>query len=252
MRPAPHTEGLLRPCVSISCFAASTENHICHVKFIAMDSIWENLFSSQEWGKYPPESVVRFVARNFYSVPGRRKIRLLDAGCGPGACAWFMAREGFQVSGIDGSPSAIQYAGERLKGEGLEADLRVGDYTSLPWSDGFFDGAIDNVSFYSNLVAIWQRAVDETYRVLKPRGLFFTSSFTTNTWGCNTGHQVEPESFRDIPEGPFHERGLAHFVTESELRHILRRFSRIDVERECRTLMNQSKVVEVWIATAVK
>jgi ubiquinone/menaquinone biosynthesis C-methylase UbiE len=217
-----------------------------------MDVIWENLFRSQEWGKYPPESVVRFVARNFYSVPDRGEIRLLDAGCGPGACTWFMAREGFQVSGIDGSPSAIQYAGRRLEGERLKADLRVGDYTSLPWPDEFFDGAIDNLSFYSNLVADWQRAVDETYRVLKPGGLFFTSSFTTNTWGCNTGREIEPGSFRDIPEGPFHERGLAHFVGELELRHILRRFARVEVEREGRTLMNQRKLVELWIANAVK
>lgn len=217
-----------------------------------MDAIWENLFRSQEWGKYPPESVVRFVARNFYSVPERGKIRLLDAGCGPGACTWFMAREGFQVSGIDGSPTAIKYAVERLKAESLNADLRVGDYTSLPWSDEVFDGVIDNVSFYANLVADWQRAVDETYRVLKPGGLFFTSSFTKNTWGFDTGRQVEPGSFRDIPEGPFQGRGLAHFVNESELRDLLCRFSRVDVERECRTLMNQSKLVELWIATAVK
>jgi ubiquinone/menaquinone biosynthesis C-methylase UbiE len=217
-----------------------------------MDAIWENLFRSQEWGKYPPESVVRFVARNFYSAPKRGEIRLLDAGCGPGACTWFMAREGFQVSGIDGSPTAIRYAGERLNAEDLSADLRVGDYTSLPWADEVFDGAIDTVSFYANLLADWQRAVDEVYRVIKPGGVFFTSSFSNNTWGCGIGQQVEPGSFRDIPEGPFHNRGLAHFVDESELRHLLRRFSRVNVERECRTLMNQSKLVELWIATAVK
>ena len=107
-----------------------------------MDKIWEELFRTHEWGKYPPESVVRFVARNFYSAPERGRIRLLDAGCGPGACSWFMAREGFQVSGIDGSPSAIKYAKERLAAEGLEADFRVGDYTSMPWANELFDGAV--------------------------------------------------------------------------------------------------------------
>lgn len=217
-----------------------------------MDKIWEDLFRTQEWGKYPPESVVRFVARNFYSAPERGKIRLLDTGCGPGACSWFMAREGFHVSGIDGSPSAIKSAAERLKAEGLTADFRVGDYTSLPWSNESFDGAIDNVSFYANLVADWQRAVNEIYRVLKPGGLFFTSSFTMNTWGCNLGRSVEPGSFTDIPEGPFYRRGLAHFVSEAELRNILHRFSRVEIERECRTLENQEKLVELWIASAIK
>lgn len=217
-----------------------------------MDAIWEKLFARQEWGKYPPECVVRFVARHFYRVPERGKIRLLDAGCGPGACTWFMAREGFQISGIDGSPSAIQSTQQRLRSENLRGDLRVGDFTSLPWPDEFFDGVIDNVSFYANLLADWQRAVDEVYRVLKPGGLFFTTSFTTNMWGFNTGLEIEPGTFRDIPVGPLHERGLSHFVDEVQLRDILRRFSRIDVERECRTLENQNKIVELWTATASK
>lgn len=217
-----------------------------------MDKIWEELFRTHEWGKYPPESVVRFVARNFYSAPERGRIRLLDAGCGPGACSWFMAREGFQVSGIDGSPSAIKFAKERLAAEGLEADFRVGDYTSMPWANELFDGAVDNVSFYANYLADWQRAVDETHRVLKPGGLFFTSSFTTNTWGYGTGRMVETGSFTDIPDGPFFQRGLAHFITENQLRDLLHRFSRVEMERESRTLANQNKLVEVWIAIAVK
>jgi len=231
---------------------------VCHeawpmpVKPIAMDAVWENLFRSQEWGKYPAEAVVRFVARNFYSVRDRSQVRLLDAGCGPGACTWFIAREGFQVAGIDGSPTAIKQAVDRLSAERLQGDLRVGDYTSLPWGNEFFDGVIENVSFCANLVADWQRATDEVYRVLKPGGSFFTSCFTTNTWGYGMGKQLEPGSFCDMSEGPFYGRGLAHFVDESELRTLLRRFSRVEIERECRTLMNQTKMVELWTAHAVK
>jgi 2-polyprenyl-3-methyl-5-hydroxy-6-metoxy-1,4-benzoquinol methylase len=105
-----------------------------------MDPIWEEKFQTEEWGKYPPERVIRFVARNFYASPDRQAIRLLDAGYGPGACTWYMAREGFRVAGIDGSPTAIKRANERLRTEGLSADLQVGDYVVLPWPDEFFDG----------------------------------------------------------------------------------------------------------------
>lgn len=217
-----------------------------------MDAIWEKLFSRQEWGKYPPECVVRFVATNFYHSSERGKIHLLDAGCGPGACTWFMAREGFRVAGIDGSPSAISRARQRLESEALHADLKVGDYTSLPWPDGCFDGVIDNASFYANLVADWHQAVNEVCRVLKPGGLFFTTSFTEKTWGFRTGEEIEPGTFRDIPDGPLYERGLSHFVDEAQLRQILHPFSRVDIERECRTLANQTKMLELWVATAVK
>jgi SAM-dependent methyltransferase len=217
-----------------------------------MDPIWEKKFQTEEWGKYPPEYVIRFIARNFYGCPARQDVRLLDAGCGPGSCTWYMAREGFQVAGIDGSPTAIGRAKERLRAENLSADLRVGDYVVLPWPDEFFDAAIDNASFYSNLCADWQLAVDEVHRVLKPGGLFLTASFTVNCWGYGTGREVEAGTFTDIPEGPLHGSGLGHFVTESELRHILRRFRRVDVERESRTVGNQTRTVEMWVATATK
>jgi hypothetical protein len=42
------------------------------------DPVWERIFQSKEWGKYPPEHVIRFVARNFYLARDRNKIRLLE------------------------------------------------------------------------------------------------------------------------------------------------------------------------------
>ena len=40
------------------------------------------------------------------AVPDRRSVRLLEVGCGPGGNVWYMAREGYQVSG-DGSAVAM-------------------------------------------------------------------------------------------------------------------------------------------------
>ena len=116
------------------------------------DPIWEKTFREQEWGKYPPEFVIRFVARNFYAAVDRRQVRMLDLGCGPGACTWYMARKSFDVSGVDGSPTAITRAA-RLAGEGLHADLRVGDFALLPWPDGYFNGVVDNAALYATPLA---------------------------------------------------------------------------------------------------
>lgn len=32
---------------------------------------WETVHSTQEWGMYPTEHVIRFIARNYYNVPER-------------------------------------------------------------------------------------------------------------------------------------------------------------------------------------
>ena len=50
----------------------------------SFDEEWEQIHSTQEWGKYPVEAVIRFVARNYYDVQDRRDIKILDYGCGGG------------------------------------------------------------------------------------------------------------------------------------------------------------------------
>ncbi|MBR1383475.1 MAG: hypothetical protein IJ555_06660 [Ruminococcus sp.] len=51
----------------------------------SFDSKWEKVHQERDWGKYPAESTIRFVARNFYSVPDRSRVKILDFGCGGGA-----------------------------------------------------------------------------------------------------------------------------------------------------------------------
>jgi hypothetical protein len=59
------------------------------------DPTWEQVFRVRDWARYPQEELIRFVAVNFYSAAERKKIKILDAGCGTGAGVWFIAREGF-------------------------------------------------------------------------------------------------------------------------------------------------------------
>lgn len=63
--------------------------------------IWDMVFSNQEWGKYPSEDLIRFIARNFYKVENRKNVKILELGCGPGANIWYLAREGFSFCGVD-------------------------------------------------------------------------------------------------------------------------------------------------------
>lgn len=86
----------------------------------AWDPIWEEVFHSQEWGKYPGESLIRFIARNFYKR-NRKEVRILEIGCGTGANIWYLCREGFSAYGIDGSKKAVSLANNRIKTEGLTA-----------------------------------------------------------------------------------------------------------------------------------
>ena len=216
------------------------------------DPVWEKTFRSKEWGKYPPEHVIRFIARNFYSVSDRRAMRLLEIGCGPGANVWFMAREGFSVSGIDGSTTAIQHAQERLANEGLTADLHVGDFAQLPWPDATFDGVVENVSFCCNPISAIERALNEVHRVLQPGAPFISSFFSDKTWGYGEGEMTERDGFSNLPDGPLADKGFCFFLSRDRVSEVFRRFTETNVERVSWTLGGEQHLIEQLVVTCRK
>jgi ubiquinone/menaquinone biosynthesis C-methylase UbiE len=216
------------------------------------DPIWETTFRSRGWGKYPPEHLVRFVAREFANVEDRSGVRLLEIGCGPGANVWFMSREGFSVSGIDGSPTAIRQAHDRLSSEGLKADLRVGDFTQLPWADESFDGVVENASLYANPVEAIMRAMGEVHRVLKQGAPFLSSFFSDKSWGYGTGEMVEPDGFIKLQEGPLALGNFCFFLKRERVPEVFHRFAEIEVERVSRTLNGELHVIEQLVITCRK
>lgn len=185
----------------------------------SFDEIWEQIHREQEWGKYPSEEVVRFVARNYYQKD-RAATRLLDAGCGTGAIAWYMAREGFDVYAFDGSQTAIKKAEQRIQAEGLRASFSIGDALNMGYASEFFDGVIDSAMIYANTVINIKAILKECHRVLKTQGkLFSTGLFKVGMTGYGTGEKLEENTFRELTEGSLAHRGTVHFFDEQQIRN---------------------------------
>lgn len=168
-----------------------------------MIRIWENDIYSQ--GKhlnlYPYDSVVSFVFRHAPRDRERKEVKILEIGCGAGNNLWFAAREGFSVSGVDGSASAIEFAKRRFRGEKLEADLRVGDFTRLPFGDAGFDMVIERGSLVCVGFSAARRAVQEVYRVLKPGGFFFSNPYSNRDSSAHSGQDMGDGLHHRISEG---------------------------------------------------
>lgn len=216
------------------------------------DPAWESVFRNQEWGKYPPEHVVRWAARHFYPVPDRRQVRILDLGSGPGACTWYLSREGFAVDAIDGSPTAICRLQERLTHEGLSVTAVVGDFTRLPYADASFDGVVDNVSLCCNPLTAMATVVAEVHRVLKPGGTFSSTNFTDRSWGYGLGRPVAPGSFDTIADGPLAGKGYCHFMGRSDVDALYGAFADVQVETLAWTVGAMAHTIELWSVTCRK
>lgn len=218
----------------------------------AWNPIWDAVFTARAWGRYPSEELVVFVSRTFGSLSDRGSARLLELGCGPGANVWFMAREGYQVSGIDGSKVAIERATDRLASEGLRADLHVGDLVSLPFEDSSFHGVFDIAAIQHNVSRDQRLIVEEARRVLKPGGKLFAIVIGAGSWGEGSGSEIEPGTFEELVEGPATGCGTIHFFKEAELSRLFGSFAELNYERKERTWMGRTKKIVHWIVTAAK
>ena len=184
------------------------------------DTTWETDFYSQgkHLNRYPFDIVVSFIFRYFPREKPRHHVRILEVGCGSGNNLWFAAREGFHVFGLDGSPSAIQYAKERFAAEGLEADLQLGDFTTLPYSDNFFDMVIDRGAITCCSRADACCAVEEIHRVLQPSGFFLHNSYSEKHFSATQGERDSEGTVHNIRAGTFAGIGQLYFYTEDEIR----------------------------------
>ena len=102
--------------------------------------------------------------------------RVLDLGCGSGRNVVYLAKNGFDVSGIDIAEVGINLTREWLNKENLHADLKVGNiYERLPYKDNYFDAVISTQALHHERIQNIRKAILEIERILKPQGLIYVT-----------------------------------------------------------------------------
>ena len=218
------------------------------------DQNWQSVFIENEWGKYPPESVIRFVARNFYKS-NRKEIKILEVGCGTGANIWYLLRERFDAYGIDGSSVAIDRARERFKNENLVSKLICGDIINLPYEDNFFDAVIDNECIYCNNFENTETILNEIDRVLKSNGKFYSRTFTDKLFvGGGADHtKVSKFEYSEINIGPLAGKGFARLTSKDDIDNVYGKlFNICSIDSIEYTIDNENQIVSEWIIVCEK
>lgn len=221
---------------------------------MSWDPVWEQIFRERvQWSKYPPEELIRFMAKHYYAVPGRREVKVLEVGCGPGGGpSWYIAREGFCFSGIDGSPTAIERAKARFAQDQLQGEFVLGSLDQLPWPSETFDCVIDIACLQCNAENETRDILHGVHRVLKLNGRHFSLTSKAGCWGDGTGVRVDGTSFRDVREGPYANMGVIRFATEESLLSLYSEFRDIEFEYSVRSVNNCKNEISNWIVTCRK
>jgi protein-L-isoaspartate(D-aspartate) O-methyltransferase len=139
------------------------------------------------------EKVARALAQHYGIKAGDR---ILDIGCGKGFLLYdfTLVVPGVEIYGIDVSEYAIRNAKEEIR-----ARLRLGNATSLPWPDGYFDLAISIQTLHNLHCYDLDKALRQMQRVAK-RQYLCVESYRNETEKANLLYwQVTCEAF-NTPE----------------------------------------------------
>ncbi len=159
-------------------------------------------FGQPKWdtGISPPE-LLDFIEKH-------KPARAIDIGCGTGTNVITLAKAGWQVTGVDFAPRAIQLAKQKIRSTKTQAELFVSDATHLKGIVGPYELALDIGCFHSIPKAGKADYLQQLERILALNGFWLMYGFcTADTVPSSTGldevdislisSQLTPVSRRD-------------------------------------------------------
>lgn len=130
--------------------------------------------------------------------------KILDAGCGSGRNTFFLAKQGFQMFGIEKSATAVQKAKQNPNADGIAFKVAFGE--NLPFPNTEFDAVLSAwvLTYCDDL----EKCVEEIHRVLKHGGYGFIT--------CHLNMKIPDKIY--------------NYATENSVVKLFARFSILDRE----------------------
>lgn len=141
------------------------KRYIPALRFRFLTSLYDPLLS---WGMRE----LTFKRRLMEAAHIQSGFRVLDLGCGTGTLTVLLKQThpGAEIIGIDGDSTVLAIARRKATQQNVTVPLDKGLAFQLPYSDGSFERVVSSLMFHHLTTEDKQRAVDESFRVLKPGG----------------------------------------------------------------------------------
>lgn len=137
---------------------------------------------------------------------------VLDLGCGSGAEAVWLAARGFRVIGVDGSREALELAGRRADGAGVEVDWRHASVLDLPLPAAGVGFALDRGCFHGIDPEDRPLYAAEVARVLAPGGRLLLRGAAAEDEEAGLWAVDDDALGRYFPAAQFHRGALQPIV----------------------------------------
>ena len=196
------------------------------MKYADVDRIYQTIpLDNIPWNsETPPNALVRIVQDGKV-----RPCKTIDLGCGAGNYAIYLAGLGFELTGVDSSPTAIKIAGEHAKKQGVRCRFIVADLLGdLHEVTDTFDFAYDWEFLHHIFPEDRGTYIKNVHKILNPGATYFSVCFS-----------MKDPQFGG--SGKFRKTRIGttlYFSSESELRELVSPYFRI---RELKTIDVRAK-----------
>ena len=225
------------------------------MKDVVEKNIWEEIFSTRSWGKYPNEELVTFVGRRLRMLPTESLGRVLEVGCGPGANLWFLGRVSEEVVGIDFSQTALDQAcflysqmNDKLLHNAPKLRTVCADITNREEEPERFDYVFDVLASTHNTLENVAKIVNNIHSMLAVHGTYWGKFWGIGCPGFSSSVSLGQYSRDKIAEGPCQGVGVTTFVDKAVIRELFSKFESVAitktrVEDEYENLLYETYVV---------
>jgi SAM-dependent methyltransferase len=181
-----------------------------------MEKIYKNMaIDDIPWNFKTPPDVLENLVRTGKITP----CKTIDLGCGTGNYAIYLASEGFDVTAVDISSSAIKIAKNNASQKGIDCNFIVADILGdLKQIQSTFNFAYDWELLHHIFPSDREKYIRNVYRLLNPGGQYLSVCFSEeNLQFGRVG------KFRKTPL-----ETVLYFSSENELRVLYEAFFKIE------------------------
>ena len=188
-----------------------------------MNEVYSNMSLEEiPWNREKaPELLIELVESGKIQLPqgmAGHTCKAIDLGCGAGNYAMYLASKGFDVTGVDISPKAIEIAKENAKKKSLSCNFLVADIVEgLSEFNQTWDFAYDWGVLHHILPEQRQQYVRNVHKILNPNGKYLSVSFSEKDSGFESSGK-----FRKTRIG-----SILYFSSEEELQKLFEPYFKI-------------------------
>jgi ubiquinone/menaquinone biosynthesis C-methylase UbiE len=151
--------------------------------------------------------------------------KLLEIGSGLGLELGLLGQLGFDVTGIDLAPAAVDVCNDYLKKRGVDGRAMVQNAEQLEFADSYFDVVYTSgvIQHTPNI----DRAIAEIWRVLKPGGEILVILYHRRSWFYML-HKLGRYNIEFASD----DAPIINAYTRKDLKNLFGRFSNIQIDCE--------------------